>query len=117
MRDLTQAEFDQRRFGEAWENQGMDSADRVLRAARPTEAPPSAPGSIQVPALGRTTGVVLPERKRCGCGASFTLEEFQALPLLGFVGDLVERAELRNCPSCHSTLGITHVGGRVILNG
>ena len=65
--------------------------------------------------IAMATRLIL-DRKICGCGARYTLAEFMALPLVGFVGDLVERCEMRNCP-CGSTLGITHVGERVLLNG
>ena len=66
--------------------------------------------------IAMATRLIL-ERKVCGCGARYTLAEFMALPLVGFVGDLEERVELRNC-SCHSTIGITHhIDGRIVLNG
>lgn len=41
--------------------------------------------------------------KACGCGASYTREEFYALPYVGIQDDGTERAVLRNC-RCRSTI-------------
>ncbi len=49
--------------------------------------------------------------KSCGCGQEFSRETFRALPLVGMqeAGEEDGREfelELRNCPTCNSTLAI-----------
>ena len=42
----------------------------------------------------------------CGCGRSIPREEWDALPLVGHMDDDVERLQLKNCPTCDSTIAI-----------
>lgn len=51
---------------------------------------------------GRTYRAIV---RSCGCGLSFTVEEWVLLPLIGEMGDEIETVELRNC-HCGSTLAI-----------
>lgn len=55
--------------------------------------------------------------KVCACTRSFTLAEWNALELVAedwdAVGDGNELLELRNCPTCRSTMAIV-VGGEVL---
>lgn len=89
--------------------------------ASPAEIPPSATGSIPVPATGQSTGVVLPPEqvpgafpKTCACcGAVYGRIEFQLLEppragqgraFTGFVQDGVRSTlEFRDC-ACGNTL-------------
>lgn len=43
--------------------------------------------------------------KACGCGRTYTAEEWAALELVGIMADDVETIELRNCP-CGSTIAV-----------
>ncbi len=43
--------------------------------------------------------------KTCGCGRSYTLEQWRKLPWVGEWKDEVETLELRNCV-CKSTIAI-----------
>ena len=54
---------------------------------------------------------MVPPLKVCSCGTRFTANEWGALKVLGYVGAFKANGrqfacELRNCPSCHSTMGI-----------
>jgi ribosomal protein S27AE len=53
-----------------------------------------------------------PVRKRCSCGRTFTAHEWSLLDLLGTMTDDVDVIELRNCPSCGSTLAEAVLGSR-----
>lgn len=62
--------------------------------------------------------------KQCSCGREFTQAEWESLPVLGHTltddADGWYDLELRNCPSCHSTLGVekkTHDGQGQALSG
>jgi hypothetical protein len=48
--------------------------------------------------------------KTCSCGVSLTVDEWEALPLVGFVSDEAEVLELRN-HSCGSTIALELAGG------
>jgi len=43
--------------------------------------------------------------KRCSCGACYTEQQWESLPIVGDQGDDVEDIELRNC-TCGSTIAI-----------
>lgn len=45
--------------------------------------------------------------KRCGCGRTFTIDQWNALKLRGWWGDTVETLEMRNCSGCGSTIAIS----------
>lgn len=45
--------------------------------------------------------------KRCGCGASYSRSEWNALPFVGLQADgLGGSLELRNCTACSSTIAV-----------
>jgi hypothetical protein len=53
--------------------------------------------------------------KRCGCGRSFTREQWGALRFLGRQADDVEELELRLCPEpCGSTIAVGVIGGELV---
>jgi hypothetical protein len=54
--------------------------------------------------MARTSRRGARPHKRCACGATYTIGEWRALPLVGFDGDVTERLEHRNCTGCRSTL-------------
>lgn len=60
-------------------------------------------------------GLFPPILRTHGCGRSFTLEEWIALPYVGIHEDDAVVLEMRNCP-CGSTLGL-EVAYRITLEG
>lgn len=52
--------------------------------------------------------------KQCPCGREFTQAQWNRLRLFSRTYDKIEMAELRNCPSCKSTLYVGTVLARIL---